>query len=300
MGKTGGSIIGVIESRMNVDIAWTGEKPEKKNTHLVIYHQQEHGYATALAGQALIGQQEPIAKIYSNLMSVGGVNYIPSPFWPEYRLYEVYNKNGDRTFILRIPSLYPVEPTMRPNANPMVWLYTYPIVRDIVMLLNDVGVNRMTYLTANLFRFHRVDEDVGEIGHGHIVEYDFLRLTEEVDKYYGDNTVETRDDFAVAPNVWIWCDVFATFCANTPRFSEVVMGAISTDFMDSDTADTMLRHMEEKYGLLHDEEALEELTMKLSQLKDMTYVDATEVFSPDGFNKDGFNTDSTDKGDFIP
>ena len=125
-------------------------------------------------------------------------------------------------------------------------------------------------------------------------------MTEEVDKNYGDNTVETRDDFVVAPNVWIWCDVFATFCANTPRFSEVVMGAISTDFMDSDTADTMLRHMEEKYGLLHDEEALEDLTMKLSQLKDMTYVDATEVFSPDGFNKDGFNTNSTDKGDFIP
>ena len=32
----------VIESKMNVDIAWTGDKPEKKNTHLIIYmHQKE-------------------------------------------------------------------------------------------------------------------------------------------------------------------------------------------------------------------------------------------------------------------
>ena len=40
--------------------------------------------------------------------------------------------------------------------------------------------------------------------------------------------------------------------------------------------------------------------MELTQLNDMTYVNATEVFNPDGFNKDGFNTDSTGKGDFVP
>lgn len=285
---------------MSVDMVWTDEKPEKKPTHLIVYYQQEHGYASALAGKALIGSQEPIAKIYSNLMTVNAINYIPSPFWPEYRLYEVYNNKGERTFILRIPNLHPVAPDIRPHANPMVWLYTYPIVRDIVMLLNDVGVNRMTYMTSNLFKYHRDFEDFGEIEHGHIVEYDFNTLADEVNKIYGDVSVPTNDDFVIAPNVWIWCDIFASFCTNTPRFSEVILGHVGTGFVDSDTADTFLRHFEEKYGLKYDEEALEDLSQKLSDMGKMTRVDGDKILSKsDGFNTDDFFTGDTD-GEFIP
>ena len=28
----------VIESRMNADLVWTDEKPEKKPTHLIVYY----------------------------------------------------------------------------------------------------------------------------------------------------------------------------------------------------------------------------------------------------------------------
>jgi len=301
MEETGEFTMSVIESRMNVDMVWTDEKPEKENTHLIVYYQQEHGFATALAGRALIGEQEPIAKIYSNLMTVNAVNYIPAPFWPEYRLYETYNNKGERFFILRIPNLHPVEPTMRPNANPMVWLYTYPIVRDIIMLLNEVGVNRMSYLTSNLFTFHREFEDFGDVEHGHIVEYDFVRLADEVEKMHGDTMVDTHDDFVVQPNVWIWCDLFATFCENTPRFSEVLLGGVGTDFMDSDVADTFLNHLRLKYGLNHDEEALEEMSLKLSEMKTMTQININDIIPPaDGFNTDDLFGDSTDNGEFRP
>ena len=291
----------VIESRMNVDLVWTDEKPEKKATHLIVYYQQEHGYATALAGRALIGQQEPIAKIYSNTMTVNAVNYIPAPFWPEYRLYETYNHNDERFFILRIPNLHPVDTTMRPHANSLVWLYTYPIVRDIVMLLNEVGVNRMSYLTSNLFKFHREFEDFGEVEHGHIVEYDFVRLADEVEKMFGDTKIEENEDYAVAPNVWIWCDVFASFCANTPRFSEVLLGSVGTGFMDSDAADTFLNHLHLKYGLNYDEEALESLSSKLSEMKKLSHINMDDVLAKaDGFISDDYFTGGTDNGDFQP
>jgi hypothetical protein len=291
----------VIESKANVDIVWTDEKPDKRPTHLIVYYQQEHGYGTALAGKALIGKQEPIAKIYSNLMNVNAINYIPAPFWPEYRLYEVYNNNDERFFILRIPSLHPVNVSANPNANPMVWLHTYPIVRDIVMLLNDTGVNRMTYLTSNLFRLHKDFTDFGEVGHGNIVEYDYISLANEVEKRGGSMALECQEDFVIAPNVWIWCDIFATFCGNSPFFSEVILGAVGSDFLDADTADTFLNRLHEKYGLNYDEEALEELTSKLTQMKNYTYINMDDALkNSQDFNKDDFNTDSTDDGDFTP
>lgn len=290
----------VIESKMNVDMVWTDKKPEKKPTHLIVYYQQEHGYATALAGRALVGSQEPIAKIYSNTMTVNAFNYIPAPFWPEYRLYETYNEKGERFFILRIPNLHPVNATMRPHANSLVWLYTYPIVRDIVMLLNETGVNRMTYLTSNLFKFHREFEDFGDIEHGQIVEYDFVKLADEVEKMHGDTKIEEKEDYVVAPNVWIWCDVFGSFCTNTPRFSEVLLGAVGHDFLDSDAADTLLNHLHLKYGLNHDEEALEELSVKLNSLKTMTHINMDDILpSADGFIPDDYFSGSTD-GDFQP
>jgi len=292
----------VIESRMNADLVWTDEKPEKKPTHLIVYYQQEHGYATALAGRALIGSQEPIAKIYSNTMTVNSFNFIPAPFWPEYRLYEAYNDKMERFFILRIPNLHPVKATTLPHANPLVWAYTYPTVRDIVMLLNDVGVNRMTYLTSNLFKLHREFEDFGEVEHGHIVEYDFVRLGNEVEKMFGDTQVDSEEDYVLAPNVWIWCDIFATFCENTPRFSQVLLGAVSHDFLDSDGADTFLNHLQLKYGLNHDEEALEDMSRKLSQMKGVMKIPKLEDFLPkEGkFMSDDFYEGDTDYGDFQP
>ncbi len=266
-----------LEQHTSTDIVWTDKTPKKEDTHLLVYHQAEHGAATALAGRALIGDVKPIAKIYSNLLHVNGINFIPAPCWPEYRLYEVYNNNGERYFILRIPSLYPVEATVLPNANPMTWLYTYPIVRDIVLSLNQYGVRRMTYMTTNLFKHHREFSEYGSIEHGHVVSYDFVDLADEVEKYYGDTSVEVQDDYAIAPNVWIWCDVFATFCSNSPHSSRVVLGSASPSFVDTDTADTMLNYLESNYGLGFDEEALEDYAYKLVQMNKHRYVNVEDI-----------------------
>ncbi len=282
-----------LEQKTSLDVLWTDEKPKKEKTHLIVYHQAEHGAATALAGRALIGSVRPIAKLYSNLMQTGSINFIPAPFWPEYRLYEVYNNNGERFFILRVPALRPVEPSLLPHANPMTWLYTYPVVRDIVLALSDCGVNRMTYLTTNLFKHHYEFEDYGDVKHGEIVQYDFVDLAEEVEKYYGDTSIEVEDDFAIAPNVWIWCDVFASFCNSPPQFSEVLLGSASPSFVDTDTADTMLNYLESNYGLGYDEMALEEFALKLTQMNKHRYVSVDDIIG-------GSFRGENEEGDFRP
>lgn len=281
-----------IEQQTSTDILWTDAEPTKEDTHLLVYHQAEHGAATALAGRALIGDASPIAKIYSHLQNVNGINFIPAPCWPEYRLYETYNNNGERYFILRIPSLYPVNASTLPNANPMTWLYTYPIVRDIVLSLNKYGARRMTYLTTNLFKYHSDFMEYGEIEHGHVVTYDFVELADEVEKYYGDTAVEVEDDFAIAPNVWIWCDIFASFCSNPPHSSRVVLGSASPSFVDTDTADTMLNYLYSNYGLGFDEEALEEYAYKLTQMNKHRYTSVEDIISG-AFREEG-------EGDYIP
>ena len=81
----------------------------------------------------------------------------------------------------------------------------------------------------------------------------------------------------------------------------MILGAVGSDFLDADTADTFLNRLHEKYGLNYDEEALEELTSKLTQMKNYTYINMDDALkNSQDFNKDDFNTDSTDDGDFTP
>jgi len=284
--------VSLIEQKQNLDLVWTDNKPKKEATHLLVYHQAEHGSATAMVGRALIGEERPIAKLYSNLMQTAGINFIPAPTWPEYRLYEVYNNNGERFFILRIPALYPVHASLLPQANPMTWLYTYPIVRDIVMTLGEYGVNRMTYLTTNLFKHHADFFEYGNVEHGEVVTYDFVTLADEVEKYYGDTAVEVQDDFAIAPNVWIWCDVFATF-SKFAVSSNVLLGSASPSFVDTDTADTMLNYLYNTHGLHHDEEALEDFAYKLTQMNKHRFVNVEDIIS-------GVLDHDNEEGDYIP
>ena len=256
-----------IEQKLDTDIVWTNKVPVKENTHLLIYHQEEHGSATTLAGKALVGENEPIAKIYSQHFSSMAVNFIPVPFWPEYRLYETRNNNGDRFFILRIPSAYPIELSQDKYANPLVWMHTYPIVRDIILSLSNVGVNKMSYITTNLFGLHKAFDGYSKVAHGEVISYDWCDLEQEVTVNCGDvKTVSEELDFIIAPNVWIWCDVFSNFCEK-PILSEVLLGSASSELVDMDTADALLNHILLKYGLSCDESALQSITQKLMDVE---------------------------------
>jgi hypothetical protein len=257
-----------IEQRLDVDIVWSTIKPQVENgTHLIVYHQEEHGAATTLAGKALIGDREPIARIYSKHLNTTSVNFIPVPFWPEYRLYDVRNNKGKRFFILRIPTAYPIELSQDRYANREVWMHTYPVVRDIVMTLNELGVNKMSYMTTNLFVLHKDFKDYSKVAHGEVVSYNWFTMDNEVTIHNGNSTIQDEElDYILAPNVWIWCDVFCNFTPFPLKKSEVLLGSASTEPIDMDTADALLNHILLTYDLSCDESALSEITQKLADM----------------------------------
>jgi len=253
-----------VIQKLDIDIVWTNKIPVAEKTHLIVYHQEEHGSATTLAGKALVGENEPIAKIYSKHLSTTSVNFIPVPFWPEYRLYETRNNDGERFFILRIPTAYPIELSQERYANKKVWMHTYPIVRDIVLTLNDIGVDKLSYMTTNLFTLHSSFSDYSKVAHGEIISYDWCKLEQEVTIHNGDNKTTGEElDYILAPNVWIWCDVFCTFTPFMTKKAEVLLGSASSESVDMDTADALLNHILLTYGLSCDESALHSITQKL-------------------------------------
>ncbi len=278
-----------LEQRMDVDCVWKVQTPEKERTHLIVYHQQEHGCATGMVGKALIGDAEPIACIFSKLMETDTFNHIPSPAWTEYRLYETRSNNGDRFWILRIPKAYPVELHPVPTTSNMSWLYTYPIVRDIVLILNQYGVNGLTYMTTNLFALRKGFEQYGNLPHGHVATFDFATMEKEVSVHFGSDEAVHGDDFILAPNVWIWCSVFSHFCFDCKR-AEVLLGSPSPTFVDVDCADSLLNHLQITFDLPYDQEVLTSFTNSLRIMADETYVKIDLEDEQDDF----------DMGDFKP
>lgn len=259
-----------IEQRMDVDLVWVDKSPGIEPTNILVYHQEEHGSATALAGKALLGKETPVARVYSKLMSVPAINYMPSPMWPEYRIYETRSMDGQRWFIIRIPRCHPLEITMSERMNVNNWLYTYPIVRDIILILNQYGARTLTYMTADLFSIHPEFKEYGSIKHGHLGVFNFNNINEEVLEYFGDKRSEHGSDFALAPNVWIWCNTFANF--NPSGYAKVLLTASSPKFVDMDAADALLNYIQNQYHLPYDENILNQFASQLETAADMTYI----------------------------
>ena len=122
----------------------------------------------------------------------------------------------------------------------------------------------------NLFGLHKGFDGYSKVAHGEVISYDWCELEEEVTSHYGKvEQDEASLDFIIAPNVWIWCDIFANFCEK-PLLSEVLLGRASSEIVDMDTADALLNHILLKYGLSCDESALSSITQKLLDVEKMS------------------------------
>ena len=75
---------------------WT-KNPTHEPTTLITFYQGEQGFASFVAGMGLIGDEEPVAKIFSKLHSVDPMNTFPDPTFPEWRMYERRNDDGRRS-----------------------------------------------------------------------------------------------------------------------------------------------------------------------------------------------------------
>ena len=71
------------------------KKPTHEPTTLITFYQGEQGFASFVAGMGLIGDEEPVAKIFSKLHSVDPMNTFPDPTFPSGVCMSTETMTGD-------------------------------------------------------------------------------------------------------------------------------------------------------------------------------------------------------------
>tara|TARA_R110002096_G_scaffold202870_1_gene387639 strand:+ start:2402 stop:3232 length:831 start_codon:yes stop_codon:yes gene_type:complete len=255
-----------IENYGDTDIVWNKDVG-KEPTTLIVFNQNEKGFASFITGMGLIGDEKPIARIFSKLHQVEPFNNFPEPVFPEWRLFEKYNDDGERFFILRVTHTFPVQ---HEDESSISWLYTYPIVRDIVMSLNERGVDALCYITVNLMQEFSTTIH-GLIHENEIGVFDYMNHEESI-KVWKPNTVESLDEDIVIPlPVWTFGSVFKNFCTNTIRENVTVIGGRDQNtFVNTETQRTLRNYIEDEYSLEFDREKEKYLTALLTDLEHLT------------------------------
>jgi len=151
-----------IECLGDIDIIWTDKKHGAKPSSMIVFLQGETGHATLVSSISIIGDREPVARIYSRYQSVEPYNTIPDLLEPCWFLYELEDNEGDRVYMLRVNNWQePVSPADTTN-----WLWAYPMARDVVIKALDLGVEQMFLITSVA---HHEEHDTG----GDLILYDF-------------------------------------------------------------------------------------------------------------------------------
>ncbi len=269
----------IVETYGDTDIVWNkiyGEHTSKTPTTLIVFNQNEKGYASFITGMGLIGDEKPVARIFSRLHQVEPFNNYPEPVFPEWRLFEKKNMDGDRFFILRITHTFPVH---NDDESSISWLYTYPIIRDIVLALNNKGVDSLCYLTVNLMQEFSTTTH-GMIHENQIGIFDYMNHEEDIQlitKYETKNNVShhseqvLKEDIVMPLSVWAFGAVFKNFCRNTIRENITVIGGRDRNtFVNTETQETLSWFVQDKYKLTVDHEKEKYLTVLLSDLEHLT------------------------------
>ena len=89
-----------IIQEADTDFVWaTRDEPANESTKLVVFNQNESGFATFQSAMGLVGSREPVLSIFSKLLQVSAFNSIPEPAFPEWRMYETFTKSGKRVSV---------------------------------------------------------------------------------------------------------------------------------------------------------------------------------------------------------
>ena len=69
-----------LKQRGDTDFLWMNPPYDKNEpTTLVVYYSSEQGFASLIAGSSLVGNSEPVCKIFSKLHQVEPMNSLPLP-----------------------------------------------------------------------------------------------------------------------------------------------------------------------------------------------------------------------------
>jgi hypothetical protein len=231
-----------IEQMTDVDFVWE-KKIDKEPTTLIMYFQNEQGFASFIAGASVIGDELPICTILSKLLQVDAINTIPAPVPPEWKLYETYNEDNRRYLVLRITSAY------IPSAKQTkAWLYNYPVLRDIIINLTQKGVDELVYITSNVMQENPFKQQP-QIPNHELLIYDYDDKDDSLFLTNGDSI--DMMDLDVPPTTWIASHAFQHFCKNKIRGNWIVMsGQNSATWINEEEAEVLLTYLEDTHALL--------------------------------------------------
>jgi len=245
----------VISTTGDTDFVWTEETilngvlefpNQVEPTTLVVYYQGEAGYASFVAGASLVGEQQPVCKIFSKLHQVEPMNSLPLPTFPEWRLYEMRNLDGRRYFILRISHAYTPSP-----EQTKAWLYNYPVMRDIIIECSKRGVDELVYLTSHVMQ-NFIFDDQPQIPPNELIVYNYQEPEDEA-LYLTNGEVIDDLQLIVPSPTWIMCSLFNSFCTNPIRGVWLVLcGNDNTTYLNISEADRLLDYMYDVHGLEYD------------------------------------------------
>jgi len=123
----------------DIDVLWGEDFKKDSCDTAIVFMQNEPGFATFLATMGVVGDEEPVARIYSKLLAIEPQNAIPEIAEPCLFLYQI-----DDHIILRLVNLMP--PSHQMDLTNYLW--HYPLARDLACLLYDIGINKLFTMTS--------------------------------------------------------------------------------------------------------------------------------------------------------
>ena len=263
-----------IVQETDTDFVWhRRDEPTVETTKLIVFNQNETGFATFQAAMGLVGSREPTLSIFSKLFNVSAFNSIPEPAFPEWRMYETFTKAGKRVWVLRLSNVHPVP---REGAADHSWLYTYPVIRDTIKHLSSYGVDEMIYMTSN-----QVQNSFGydrkaylHLKPTELAIFDWANQKDEDYIYPFDvNGKEYNQDIISTVPAWHFCSLFQSFCANNNLNHLIYVGCSRDGFVDEEAPETLLSHLEDDHDVWRSfdgKDQMQKVQNLLSELATMT------------------------------
>ena len=273
------------------DFIWHHQNRKYANapepTTLIVFQQNERGFAAFQAAMGIIGTKEPVCSIFNKLFDVSCFNSAPEPSFPEWRLYETYNSDGKRVWLLRLTNTHPI-PKMNHQDN--TWLYTYPVVRDVLKHLTPRGIDSLVYITANQIQTSLGYEKETYISlyEQQLAIYDYSSERDEVtDQTW---TPFTKDLITTAPS-WIFCHLFKIFNPKANINELVFCSCSEMEFVDRRARNTLLDYLVDTYKVVIDEDGKEQMDEVENILSDIEGLTQAKILDRLGQNEGGFSNE---------
>ena len=198
---------------------------------VVVFSENEYGMASLLAGTTIIGDREPDATVMSHLLTEMAFNAAPKMARVGWEIYFEVDESYKTVAYVMITN-WPSVQLFPPESSKATWIYTYPVVRDLVALFQKQGAKTLHFISSTTIH-EALDPEV------------FALLSPSIIKNYvfGTND-DLGDNLFFAPPTWLF-----PYIAHMMGYgkAEIVMSGCDDDKKVDDEAGWTLAKYLSKY-----------------------------------------------------